>query len=176
MGGTTNVVRIFGNTFADYGVQPDGDSHDWSEEALCANRWDEFQPDREIRPGTAEADTLAAICAECPVLAQCRDRARETDARFGHHGFWAGLTESERRIEDREVARVTAHDERMAETDAAVHRLNAAGVHDREIASRLDIGKSTVARSRKRQGLHVAKPLSDGRGGARGRSPIERQR
>lgn len=62
----------------------------WRERAACRGRtdvsWFPASPD-------AAAPALA-ICARCPVIAEC---AIEADERPEEHGIWAGLTEQQRR-------------------------------------------------------------------------------
>jgi WhiB family transcriptional regulator, redox-sensing transcriptional regulator len=64
----------------------------WHEYAACrgeeTSRFyvDEFEFKQEI-------NALRAICKECPVFAECEDHSLTWET----FGFWAGLTESERR-------------------------------------------------------------------------------
>ena len=63
----------------------------WMWDALCA------QTDPEaFYPGADEYDAMVAakaVCAVCPVLAECRAYALETGQRFG---VWGGLSARER--------------------------------------------------------------------------------
>ena len=58
---------------------------------------DEPRPEREIREAKAKA-----ICASCPVRAQCLDYALRMSIK---HGIWGGLNEEERVRERRRRAR-----------------------------------------------------------------------
>ena len=61
----------------------------WMWDALCAQTDPEaFYPDEHGSVGPAKA-----VCAVCPVLAECRAYALETDQRFG---VWGGLSARER--------------------------------------------------------------------------------
>lgn len=57
----------------------------------------EPRPEREIREAKAKA-----ICASCPVQAQCLNYALENSIK---HGIWGGLNEKERARERRRRAR-----------------------------------------------------------------------
>jgi WhiB family transcriptional regulator, redox-sensing transcriptional regulator len=79
-------------------AEPDGADLDWmfnwSRQARCRGATHLFfAPDRE-RPGRRERREAAAraLCATCPVLAPCREWARENR----EFGFWGGETEEER--------------------------------------------------------------------------------
>jgi len=62
----------------------------WMDQGLCAQADPEaFFPDKG--GSTREAK---AICARCPVAAECLDHALEHQERFG---IWGGLSERERR-------------------------------------------------------------------------------
>lgn len=63
----------------------------WIADGLCAQTDPEiFHPDKG--GSTREAK---AVCARCPVLAECRDWAISSGQRFG---VWGGLSERERRV------------------------------------------------------------------------------
>jgi WhiB family transcriptional regulator, redox-sensing transcriptional regulator len=76
----------------------------WLDRAACAGVDGHlfFAPDiertqdREIREAKA-----AAICAQCPVRAQCLDYALSNSIK---HGIWGGLNQSERARERRRRA------------------------------------------------------------------------
>lgn len=69
-------------------AEPDAD-HDWTARALCAQTDpDLFYPDKGER-----VDAAIAICAACPVKAQCLDYALANDERFG---VWGGKSERQR--------------------------------------------------------------------------------
>ena len=53
----------------------------------------ETEPERQVREGKARA-----VCASCPVRAECLDYALEHNVRYG---IWGGLNEHERRAERR---------------------------------------------------------------------------
>lgn len=66
----------------------------WTVDAACDGRTELFfapageRPEaRQVREGKARA-----ICAECPVLIECRDWARENR----EYGFWGGESEEDR--------------------------------------------------------------------------------
>jgi WhiB family transcriptional regulator, redox-sensing transcriptional regulator len=79
----------------------------WQDKAACAGPEAQlfFAPDgerpqeREIREARA-----AAICAPCPVRAQCLDYALRNSIK---HGIWGGLTREGRARERRRRARGT---------------------------------------------------------------------
>lgn len=53
-----------------------------------------FYPDRERSPRREHRETAAkAICALCPVIADCRAHALQVQEPYG---IWGGLTENER--------------------------------------------------------------------------------
>ena len=69
---------------------------DWPELAACRGLLDLFfppagerEPSRLVREAKARA-----ICAECPVVAECRDYARHNR----ELGFWGGENDEERTI------------------------------------------------------------------------------
>lgn len=55
-------------------------------------------------------DAAKAICAQCPVVAECLDYALTLPASQGEHGIWAGCGESDRRA-FRRVRPDRTHDE-----------------------------------------------------------------
>lgn len=67
----------------------------WAEQAACAGQTDLFfgsptEPERE----RIDRERLAlAVCAACPVVAPCRDHARQ----FRESGIWGGENEKDRR-------------------------------------------------------------------------------
>ncbi len=62
---------------------------EWMRDALCAQTDPEaFYPDEY-----GSVEPAKAVCAECPVLAECRAYALETGQRFG---VWGGLSARER--------------------------------------------------------------------------------
>lgn len=70
----------------------------WRDEAACRT----LDPDLFFPTdgGSAAGEVLAAkaVCADCPVRMQCLDYAYAT---YQHHGIWGGLTEMERRANQR---------------------------------------------------------------------------
>lgn len=75
---------------------PLADFWDWQLHAACRDTDPKvfFHPENERGPARAAREEAAlAICATCPVMAECRDfalRTRET------YGVWGGLTENDR--------------------------------------------------------------------------------
>lgn len=77
----------------------------WQDRAFCAGRDGqvffapdgERPPERELREASAKA-----ICARCPVRAQCLDYALTKSIK---HGIWGGLNSEERARERRRRAR-----------------------------------------------------------------------
>lgn len=69
----------------------------WSERALCSQiHADVFFPERDDDDATPRAEkvsTAKAVCALCPVRAQCLQAALDSNERFG---VWGGLTTHER--------------------------------------------------------------------------------
>lgn len=82
-----NVARLPG---------PGADRWDWQLRAACRgmgssfffHSWNERGPDREEREEHAKA-----VCAGCPVIAQCRAHALSVQEAYG---VWGGPTEEER--------------------------------------------------------------------------------
>lgn len=68
-------------------VEPDG----WRELAACRGHGDLFFPDREAGPGVVRE--IRAMCAACPVLAECREDA--LTAAEAPHGWQAGMSVKE---------------------------------------------------------------------------------
>jgi WhiB family redox-sensing transcriptional regulator len=69
---------------------------DWQLRSACryADTSLFFHPDGERGPAKDRRDAAAkAICATCPVLAQCRSHALQVREPYG---VWGGLTEDER--------------------------------------------------------------------------------
>ena len=61
----------------------------WMQDAVCAQTDPEaFHPDK-----SGSVEPAKAVCAGCPVLAECRTWALETGQRFG---VWGGLSANER--------------------------------------------------------------------------------
>ena len=66
----------------------------WTVDAACADA----DPDLFFGEHGRPATEAKAICAGCPVRAECLDFALEGRERFG---IWGGLTEKQRRVEAR---------------------------------------------------------------------------
>jgi WhiB family redox-sensing transcriptional regulator len=72
-------------------------SPDWMADAACKDMHpNDFLPPRGVG-GHAILKRLRAICAGCPVRAECLDYALELGDQ-GAQGCWAGTTEAERRV------------------------------------------------------------------------------
>jgi WhiB family transcriptional regulator, redox-sensing transcriptional regulator len=67
---------------------------DWAQRAACRGQTTLFFPAPAERPGARELREAQAraLCLACPVLEQCRARARQQH----EYGFWGGETEEER--------------------------------------------------------------------------------
>jgi WhiB family transcriptional regulator, redox-sensing transcriptional regulator len=68
---------------------------DWQHRAACRDEDPElFFPVSELGPGARQVARAKAVCARCPVRAECLAYALE----YGlDHGIFGGLTERERR-------------------------------------------------------------------------------
>jgi WhiB family redox-sensing transcriptional regulator len=67
----------------------DAQATEWMQDAVCAQTDpDAFHPDMGV-----SVEPAKAVCAGCPVLAECRAYALETGQRFG---VWGGLSANER--------------------------------------------------------------------------------
>lgn len=72
------------------------DHWEWQLEGACGQQDTElfFHPEGERGPSRSGRDAAAkAVCAACPVLAQCRAHAL---AAREPYGVWGGLSESDR--------------------------------------------------------------------------------
>lgn len=68
---------------------------DWRDGAACRDHDPElFFPVSEIGPGAEQVEQAKAVCATCPVRAECLEYALDNALDYGIFG---GLTESERR-------------------------------------------------------------------------------
>ena len=68
---------------------------DWRQRAACRDEDPElFFPLSEIGPGTHQVARAKAVCASCPVRAECLGYALDNGL---DHGIFGGTTESERR-------------------------------------------------------------------------------
>ncbi|GAA4175970.1 hypothetical protein GCM10022287_22400 [Gryllotalpicola koreensis] len=66
------------------------DPESWRKEASCRDIDD---PDVFFSPHGSDQARAAALCADCPVRAQCLTYALDTDTQ---DGFWGGKTEAQR--------------------------------------------------------------------------------
>jgi WhiB family redox-sensing transcriptional regulator len=69
---------------------------EWMDQAICKNKTLLFFPTLGERPQTRKKRETEAklICAQCPVMIQCRDHAR--NAR--EYGVWGGESEMDREL------------------------------------------------------------------------------
>lgn len=68
---------------------------DWLHRALCRDYDpDLFFPIGTTGPALIQVEEAKAVCARCPVTAECLGWALETGQ---DHGVWGGLSEDERR-------------------------------------------------------------------------------
>jgi WhiB family redox-sensing transcriptional regulator len=74
--------------------------------AICAGKTELFfAPPNEREPARLVREAAARmVCAECPVIAQCRRYAVE----FGELGFWGGQNDDERAVARRRLRRVAS--------------------------------------------------------------------
>ena len=75
---------------------PQADKWEWQLHGACRGRDTEvfFHPEGERGPSRANREAAAkAICAQCPVIAQCREAALSAHEPYG---VWGGLSEHER--------------------------------------------------------------------------------
>src|SRR4051812_9192389 len=77
------------------GTTSTADGQDWHDQAACIDDWEPFfAADQERAESRRRRYAIAkAICADCPVITQCREGALE---RREQHGVWGGLDEDER--------------------------------------------------------------------------------
>ena len=88
-------------------VVPDG----WRERAACRGHGDLFFPGEHA--ATAEVvREIRAMCAACPVLAECREDA--LTAPEAPHGWQAGMSPGEQRVARRGVPKRRRHGRRRA--------------------------------------------------------------
>jgi WhiB family transcriptional regulator, redox-sensing transcriptional regulator len=68
---------------------------DWRTRAACRDEDPElFFPVSEIGPGARQTERAKAVCARCPVRAQCLEYALDSGL---DHGIFGGTTDAERR-------------------------------------------------------------------------------
>jgi hypothetical protein len=99
---------------------------EWRERAACRGQ----DPDLWYPERGADVSIAKAICAGCPVRADCLAFALGNGE---HHGIWGGLSERQRRRMRR--SSLTGGDERAAR----VAWLQRGGWTDREICAELDL-------------------------------------
>jgi WhiB family redox-sensing transcriptional regulator len=76
--------------------QPIADHWEWQYEGACRTMPSEmfFHPDGERGPRRRNRENAAkAVCASCPVIAQCRAHALAVQEPYG---IWGGLSEDDR--------------------------------------------------------------------------------
>ncbi|MEU9256762.1 WhiB family transcriptional regulator [Streptomyces sp. NPDC048270] len=66
---------------------------DWRHKSQCRNQADVFFPNGETRDATLRVEKAKALCAQCPVIDDCRKWALTSPEEYG---IWAGLDEQER--------------------------------------------------------------------------------
>lgn len=75
----------------------------WHRQAACRGMSpDAFFPDGEANGTNADYDAAKAVCANCPVTAECLAWAYENQERTG---VWGGMTPLERKRHRKNVAR-----------------------------------------------------------------------
>ena len=119
----------------------------WVGDPACAEVDPElFFPDSGENPRAAKA-----ICAGCPVAAQCLDYAIRTNQT---HGIWAGkaIHQVNRMREGRPYRRVPT------DLDKQIRELNAEGWTDAAVARHLKVGASTVSLHRTQMGIPRVPP------------------
>ena len=79
---------------------------DWRHRAACRDQDPElFFPVSEMGPGARQTEQAKAVCARCPVRAECLEYALDNAL---DHGIYGGMTESERRTLRRRAVRKAA--------------------------------------------------------------------
>ena len=79
---------------------------DWRHRAACRDRDPElFFPVSDMGPGARQTEQAKAVCARCPVRAECLEYALDNAL---DHGIYGGTTESERRTLRRRAVRKAA--------------------------------------------------------------------
>lgn len=122
------------------GIGRDGEDLSWQNHAACRDADPElFYP--EPGPGMHEQVAEAkALCAGCPVRADCGAYALRTRERFG---IWGGQADRQRRATRRRTRR-------PGRCDRDIAHLTAAGLTAEHIAAKLGIAPRTVTRARAR--------------------------
>ena len=79
---------------------------DWRHRAACRDEDPElFFPLSEMGPGARQTAQAKAVCARCPVRAECLEYALDNAL---DHGIYGGMTEAERRTLRRRAVRKAA--------------------------------------------------------------------
>jgi WhiB family transcriptional regulator, redox-sensing transcriptional regulator len=79
---------------------------DWRHRAACRDHDPElFFPVSDMGPGARQTEQAKAVCARCPVRAECLEYALDNAL---DHGIYGGTTESERRTLRRRAVRKAA--------------------------------------------------------------------
>jgi WhiB family redox-sensing transcriptional regulator len=79
---------------------------DWRQRAACRDQDPElFFPVSDMGPGARQTEQAKAVCARCPVRAECLEYALDNAL---DHGIYGGTTESERRTLRRRAVRKAA--------------------------------------------------------------------
>lgn len=107
-----------------------------------------FPPQRPA--GRTQVAQLRAVCAGCPVSAECAAEADELAADgFSDAGFRAGMRQEER-AEARFGPRARRSSDLTADQLAEIRRLAEAGVGPSEIAQRVGVAYASASRWRSR--------------------------
>jgi WhiB family transcriptional regulator, redox-sensing transcriptional regulator len=81
------------------------DSRSWRDRAACLDADPElFFPIGSTGPALAQIEEAKAVCARCPVLAECRTWAME-NPRLAGFGVFGGMSEDERKAAARRARR-----------------------------------------------------------------------
>jgi WhiB family redox-sensing transcriptional regulator len=115
------------------------DDDAWRDDALCQQvGWEPFFPPKGGRSNAAKA-----ICASCPVQAECLEYAVTS---FQRHGIWGGKSETDfRRIrKERGLAEPPAVEARAAVTAEEARHLLAFGMGLPAVAKQLGVSEGWV--------------------------------
>ena len=126
-------------------VEPEPtDVEPWMADALCT----EVDPDAFFPEKGGSTKEARAVCAECPVQAECLAYALRNDERYG---IWGGLSERERKkLRAPSGARPGGASE---EDRVRIRALTAEGRTDAQIAGRLGLRTHQVRYQRDELGL-----------------------
>ena len=118
----------------------------WVDDAACSKEDPEmFFPERN-----SFAREAKAVCAGCPVLAQCADYAAASPVMLV--GVWGGTTESERRHRPVETSRRPGFRDRFLE-------LRDLGYNDLQIVNRMGLKPESVLRQMQRHRIPASAAL-----------------